>query len=560
MLTNKYSVNQMVAILAKHGLRNAIISPGSRNAPITLAFSAHKQIDCLSIVDERSAGFFALGIAQQSGIPVALVCTSGTALLNYAPALAEAYYQGVPLIAITADRPTEWIDQMEGQSIRQANIFNNYVKASFQFMQEPDNESGRRYNARITSEAFNMASGDNKGPVHINVPLQEPLYELTTDSFPEVNPIESVSFEKKLSEQVNRTLASDWNKYERKLILTGMNPFNKELNQLLERIADLDTVVVLTERTSNLHSERFMDCTDRIISSIDEIEIKDFKPDLLITIGRDVVSKKVKAFLRLNKPQEHWHIDSERNHLDTYQSLTRNIQVKPSVFFRDILPLLENRESGYYDLWKKKDELTEIRHQEFISSCMYSDLLVFNSLMKNIPEASQVQLANSTPVRYAQLIKPLKCLKYHSNRGTSGIDGAVSTAAGSAYISNEIVTLICGDIGFLYDSNGLWNNHLSKYLRVIVINNGGGGIFRFIDGPSDTEDIDTFFVTPHHVDIQKLVHAFGVKHYLCEDIEMLEQKLQKIYQPQQSAVVLEIKTPDQSNAQVLRNYFNHLKQ
>ncbi len=559
MLTDKYSVNQMVEIMAQLGLRHVIVSPGSRNAPITLAFSAHKEIECLSIVDERSASFFALGMAQQLRKPVAVVCTSGTAALNYAPALAEAFYQGIPIIAITADRPVEWIDQMEGQSIRQRDIFRNYVKASYEFIQEASDSDSLRYNARIASEAYNRSCSGSFGPVHLNIPLREPLYDMSSEGFPEQVAILNTDFERKLTEEAVKSLAAELYRSKRTLILTGMIPFDKELNQLLECLADQNSVVVLTERTSNLHGERFMDCTDRIISSLNENEIGDFKPDLLISIGRDVVSKKIKAFLRKNKPVQHWHIDEERTHLDTYQSLTKNIQVCPKSFIRDLLPFIRDNGSDYYSVWKQKDEQTENYHQQFLETCEYSDLKVFQRILNRIPENSQLQLASSTPVRYAQLFKPMRCLKYYSNRGTSGIDGAVSTAAGAAYMSDDFVTLITGDISFLYDSNALWNKHLNKNFRIIVINNGGGGIFRFIDGPEQASELDTYFVTPHLVDISKLVEAFGVKHYLCDHIEKLEQTLNLVYLDQDAPVVLEVKTPDRLNAKVLKDYFKNLK-
>lgn len=558
MTTDKTGIQTLVQICYSKGLRNVVLSPGSRNAPLSIAFNRQPGMECLVINDERSAAFFALGMAQQSRKPVALVSTSGTAVLNYAPAIAEAYYQSVPLLVLTADRPNEWIDQADGQSIKQSGIFANYIKASFELPQFDNNPNDQWFNDRIVSEAFNQSVSGRMGPVHINIPLVEPLYNTTPMIVPATKIIEIETVVHKLPDATVRKLAQEWNSHAKIMILTGMMQPDDALNALLRKVSYRDDTVILTETTSNLSGEFFFSCTDRIVGSIIPHEETQFAPDLLITIGNQIISKMVKSFLRKNKPKAHWHIDESGIAPDTFQSLTRIISVTPVEFFGSVNECLLMAKGNYREEWQKRDLRNEIRHQEFVSSTVYSDFKVFDKILRSIPEGSNLQLANSTPVRYAQLFKPTKRLTCHANRGTSGIDGCTSTAAGAAYESKIPVTLITGDIAFLYDSNALWNNHLPANLRIIVINNSGGGIFRFISGPSDVPELEAFFETPHNFTGEHIAKNFDIPYFYCDETNQLDKCLLMLHQDHGKAAVLEIKTPAKTSAEVLKSYFQYL--
>jgi 2-succinyl-5-enolpyruvyl-6-hydroxy-3-cyclohexene-1-carboxylate synthase len=560
MISEKAGIKNLVEICVQKGIEKIIISPGSRNAPLILAFSKHPGIECLSIVDERSAAFFALGIAQQSKKTVAIACTSGTATLNFAPAIAEAFYQKIPLLVLTADRPVEWIDQADSQTIKQNNIFSNYIKKTFQLPQKITSKDDIWYNDRIISEAINTCQFPDKGPVHINIPFTEPLYEGFEDKIKKPKIIETAFTETKLSEKQIKVLAAKWNKYDKKLILTGLLEPSSKLNQLLANISQDETVAILTETTSNLNYNNFLPCIDRIITTISNDEKNDFQPELLITLGSQIISKKIKAFLRKNKAIEHWHINPDVLHLDTYQCLTKNIPLTPVEFFSQLTNHIKHRQGEYFKTWKSRDIELEKKHEDFLSACEFSDMKVFETILKAIPENSNLQMGNSTPVRYIQLFKFKKQLTFNCNRGTSGIDGTVSTAAGAAFSSQKLTTLIVGDLGFFYDSNGLWNKYVSKNLKVIIINNGGGGIFRFIDGPSETEELEEFFVAEHNTNAENIAKTFNVNYFKANNQNGLKKALVDFYKPQEKAAILEINTPQKENAIILKNYFKHLKE
>jgi 2-succinyl-5-enolpyruvyl-6-hydroxy-3-cyclohexene-1-carboxylate synthase len=557
----KEHIKNLVDICYEKGLRNIVISPGSRNAPLTIAFNRHKKINCLSIIDERSAAFFALGMAQQLGEPVAVVCTSGTAALNYAPAIAEAYYQKIPLIILTADRPAEWIDQVDGQTIRQQNIFSNYIKKSFQLPQEPSHADDFWYASRIVSEAIETAKFPEFGPIHINIPLREPLYQIKEYPEKTYKTFETVTTQLSLPNTAVKQLTKEWKKAKKILIITGLLKPNEKINSSLNKIAEQNKVVVLTETTSNLFGENFNRSIDRLIISIEDEGPEDFIPDLLITIGGPIVSAKVKTFFRKNQPKKHWHINASNDYVDTFKCLTRIIPVAPE----QILPHFEIASatpSNYRELWINKDKKLFGIFRKFLDEIPFCDLKAFDLILNAVPKKTDVQLSNSTPVRYSNLFNTFakRNLFGYGNRGTSGIDGTISTAAGAAYASKKLTTVITGDLSFFYDSNALMNQHLPNNLRIVIINNGGGNIFRIIDGPGQTEELEQFFETKHNWSAEHIAKAFGVDFYLCKDAENLSKTLEKIYAPQyKKCCVVEIKTKGDLNSEILLRYFDYLK-
>jgi 2-succinyl-5-enolpyruvyl-6-hydroxy-3-cyclohexene-1-carboxylate synthase len=561
MTSDKKSAALLAEIFVKKGLKHIIISPGSRNAPVILSFASNPNISAFSIVDERSAAFFALGIAQQTNKTVAIACTSGTAALNYAPAIAEAYYQKIPLLVLTADRPEELIDQGDGQTIRQKNLYKNYIKGSFEISEDFNTEKEFNDAVRLINKAINLTIFPDKGPVHINLPFSEPIYnEVESNNWKVKNIRPRINFFD-LKEEDIISFAERWNKYGKKLIIAGkMNP-NTALSRLINKVADDPSVVVLSETTSNLNNGCSCPCIDRVVSTFLPGEAEAFKPELLVTFGGIVVSKMVKEFIRSNKPIEHWNIDPVDYRMNTYQCLSDGIQAEPFVFCSEMNKQNVPQKSNYKELWQERNSRSELRHKEFLKDCDYSDLKVFETILNAIPENSQLQLGNSTPVRYAQLFKTGKNLVSYSNRGTSGIDGTVSTAAGACHASNQLTTLIVGDLGFFYDSNALMNNYLSPRLRIIIINNSGGGIFRFIPGPDKTLHLQEFFETKHNWSAEHIAINFNVHYDSARNLSELTFLLQHFYDPIffDNPAILEIFTPNEKNAEILRSYFKYLR-
>ncbi len=553
------TVKALVDLCVENGIKEAVISPGSRNAPLIFSFSACQDIKCYTIVDERSAAFFALGMAQQLNRPVALVCTSGTAALNYAPAVAEAYYQQVPLVVISADRPQEWIDQADGQTIRQNNIYANYIKFSCTLPVDLDSPQNEWQLNRLVTDALFHATDSGCGPVHINIPLDEPLYGRAIYQPKKKKTALRIAAKKQLSEIEAQALLEKWNAAESVMILLGMLKPNEELSSLLSELAETKNVLVLTETTSNMLNSKFIQSIDKVLASINPEDMALYTPTLLITFDGQLTSKNIKTLLRQNKPKEHWHVSVAPNTPDTYRALTASVDVEPVDFLKLMLDNSAPKKSRYQDSWLiQKDKVVE-KHSYFIERLPWCDLRFFSLLKDYIPAQTAVQVANSTPIRYVQLFEEYNQFPFFANRGTNGIDGCTSTAVGAASVVDVSTLFITGDLSFYYDSNALWNSYLRPDFKIIVINNGGGGIFRYVSGAMSNEEMESFFEVKQDISCEHLVKGFGLKHYACESEDELLKVLPEFFANNNQASVLEVKTPRLENAKILKEYFNQLK-
>ena len=558
MTSDKKIVSLLADLFAKKGLENIVISSGSRNAPIILAFANHPEIKALSVIDERSAAFFAMGIAQQTQKGVAIACTSGSAVLNYAPAIAEAYYQKIPLLVLTADRPPHMIDIGDGQTLRQENIFGQFIKKSYSLPLDLSDEKDFAEVNLMINEAIDQLHYPEPGPVHINIPFDEPLYNMAERTVAGDIIDTSIAIPA-IDKDVENEFAKIWNQSKKIMILAGQASRSESLEEMLTILSGFPQVTVLTETTSNLAYPDFIDGIDNALTAIHREESPDFYPDFLVTFGGAIVSKKIKSFLRREKPGHHWHISTSGDKMDTYFALSQVVTEEPVAFFKKMLPELKKGESNYKNSWLQKKNLTDEGRKKYLDSIPYCDFKVFETLMEKMPEDSVLHLGNSTPVRYSQLFGSSKKFQYFSNRGVSGIDGQTSTASGMAFASNEINTLITGDLGFFYDSNALMNLNLTPNFKIIVINNGGGGIFRFIPGPDTSPQLEPFFVAKHSWKAEKLAAAFDVNYFKAENLQQLKEVLSQFYKNLSRPAILEIFTPGEENARVLRNYFSFLK-
>ena len=557
--SDKKIVEQLVNIFVAKGLEYIIISPGSRNAPLIIAFANHPKVKAISIIDERSAAFFALGMAQKIRKPVAIASTSGSATLNYAPAISEAYYQQIPLLVITADRPLEWIDQGEGQAIRQTSIYHNYIKTSINLPVDAYVDDDLWYAERLINSAINEAQSFPLGPVHINLPFREPIYEQKNIENHKAKIIDEIKGVAYLSESEWSNLLNRINRFSKILILVGTMEHNSRLERIFERLSEKGFVII-SETISNLSSDKFFSTIDRDITFSKNNELSSqLQPDLLITVGHSIISKRIKALLRNNPATEHWNIGFTYTPQDTFKSLTASIQTNEFAFFNEFEKRISKIDYTYYNIWAKLHQRRRLIHNKYIKSIQWSDFVVFNSIFSHIPNGIEIQLGNSTPVRYAQLFDfNVKCT-WHSNRGTSGIDGSSSTAVGYAYLHSQITLLITGDISFYYDSNALWNNYLSSKLRIIVINNRGGGIFRYIPGPDTTEQLEEFFETKQqNRTAGQLAKIHNIPYFSASNNADLLKQLKSFFDESSQAKILEVFTPNEKNSVVLREYFNQL--
>ncbi len=550
----------LARIFREKGLQTVVFSPGSRNAPLIRAFTAIPGLRILSVPDERSAAFFALGIALRTGRPTAIACTSGSAALNYAPAVAEAYYQHLPLLVLTADRPAEWIDQGDGQAIRQENLYANYIKKYFLYPQHVIGEDDVQYIMRLANEAFEESLLPEPGPVHINFPFTEPLYDFSPDLTTPVRIIRTTGKLPAPTATEVEELAHIWQESSKKMILTGQIPAGHAPESPLDVLAEDPSVILLTETTSNLHLESSIPGIDKVVGTVTEEEAELFAPDLLITVGGHIVSKMIKRFLRDHPPREHWHISPSGSRIDTFRSLTRTIKGNPEIFLQALAEVanVKHGKSEYALRWYERDRCSETRHAAFLKNVPFSDLKAFDIIFRGLPEESTLHLSNSTPVRYSQLYRMPKRFHFHCNRGVSGIDGCLSTAAGAALDAEEDTFLLTGDIAFFYDRNGLWHEHLSNKLKIILINNGGGGIFRFIEGPDTTGRLD-LFETPHRLTARHVAALHDIPYLEANDEKTLSENLGTI-STMPGPVILEVFTPREENGRILREYFGRLRE
>jgi 2-succinyl-5-enolpyruvyl-6-hydroxy-3-cyclohexene-1-carboxylate synthase len=553
-------VKALLEICAAKGVTHFVFSPGSRNAPIAVAVFNDKRFITKVIADERSAGFIAMGMALELGKPVVVCCTSGTAVLNYAPAVAEAHHQNIPLLVISADRPEEFIGQGEGQSINQKNALANFVNGSYHLPRTLIDKEAEWHTERLLNEAVDACYLGKPGPVHINMPFNEPLYG-TSEDLAAYHPkiITPLKGSNTLPDSELANLMEVWNGAEKKLILCGQMPNNKRLNHVLNQLADNDpSVVVVAENVSNLQGNRFITCVDRVIESINSQNQEQFTPDILITIGDAVVSKKVKTLLRKMPITHCWDVSENRHHYDTYQQLTHDIHTSPEYLFFEILKHKTVLESNFYSSWKTLDYKNKEAHNSFLSQAPYSDFTSFATVLDFIPEGVALHLSNSSVIRYTQLFDSIKDVVYYSNRGVSGIDGSTSTALGCSLVNHKVNVLITGDVSFFYDSNALWNKYLHSKFKIILINNSGGGIFRIIPGPSDTEILEEFFETKQSYSAEHLCKTFGLEYLFADSIETLEQQMEPFLTSFDAPMLLEIQTPNALNAEVLKDYFKHI--
>jgi 2-succinyl-5-enolpyruvyl-6-hydroxy-3-cyclohexene-1-carboxylate synthase len=549
----KAHISILPVLLKAKGIEQVVISPGSRNAPLIQVFHRNFGESCMSIVDERSAAYFALGLAVSSKKPVAILTTSGTAVLNLGPALAEAYYQGVPLLAITADRPAEWIDQEDNQTIRQNRIFRN-IKKGFELPVQVNTEEDLWLAERIINEAANMSMTGKPGPVHINVPLREPLYELLpkVDNYRIIDETETSIF------RFPEKLKAKFQHAKSILIVAGQLQKDEHVFKSMAMILEDKRICMTAEPISNLTALDGVVNADLILAAQPE-KYGELIPDLILYLGGQVISKNVKLFLRKIKNCEQWVVSPGGNYTDTFKGLGTVIKADVGHFIEYLATLrIEGGEGlNFQEKCISLFDAAKNKIKNSIEKLGYSDLTTFYALSKKITSSDIVFIGNSSIVRLFQIFSTQAAVVY-SNRGTSGIDGCLSTAAGIARNSEGDVYAILGDLSFLYDSNGLWNAQLPNNLKIIVINNNGGGVFSLLEGPSSLDAFEPFFKASHQVQISKLCEAYQVKYYFCTSIAELDHTF-AVIKAYNNTVLLEIKTPEEDNTIIFRKFIEQLK-
>lgn len=560
-MNNKYTTHQQVTtlleLLKEQGITDIVLSPGSRNAPLLVAVQREEAFRKQIILDERSAAFYALGIAQQTANPVALVCTSGSALLNYAPAIAEAYYQGVPLLVLSADRPPEWLNQDDSQTIEQYRVLAPFVKASYQLPVRYDRTNDHWYTNRMVNEAVNCARTAQMGPVHINIPLEEPLYEFTDHTPPHERIVTPFGVEATLSAATIAEIEQQLQHARKVMVIAGFHAPDTELSRTLLQLSRKG-VVVITETISNLLIEGAISQIDRTLAVIPECDRAAYAPDLLIAIGGAVVSRQIKAFIRTHSPRALWYIGIRHAIPDCYQRITHYAQCDAIRFLEVMEKQTVTLSFSFQAKWIKAAQIANIRHHAYLKSLDWCDLKLFELLTRELPKGWNIQASNSTPIRYLQLFDLPSYRRMDCNRGTSGIDGSTSTAIGAATVADEDTLFITGDNSFLYDSNALAIRPLPHRFKAIVIDNGGGAIFRFLPGSSGMECVDSLFKIDHQLNIAQLVAVYGITTLVAEHEEEFTHALKTLFTLKHQAAILIVRTATVDSGAILKDYFHYL--
>lgn len=553
MYSDKKSILQLVALLKAHSVKKMVLCPGSRNAAIVHTLVQIEDFTCYSVTDERSAGFFAIGLSLQGGGPVVVCCTSGSALLNLHPAVAEAYYQQIPLIVISADRPAAWIGQMDGQTLPQPNVFGELVKMSVN-LPEVNTEEDEWYCNRLINEAILETTHHGKGPVHINVPISEPIYRFTTKELPEVRIISRYQglnvYDRDYKELIDKL-----NKANKRMILVGqMNliyEFDKKyIKPLYKQFAWLNEHLA-NQTTPGLPIRNF----DVAVSAMDDIRQAQMAPDLLITYGGHIISKQMKKYLRNHPPREHWHISPDGKVADLFGCLTTVIEMDPFEFLEKIAFLLEGNPTNYPLMWENWCKTIPE------PTLPYSQISVTGDLIKNLPVPCALHLANSSTVRYAQLFKLPSEVEVCCNRGVNGIEGSLSSAIGYATASTKTNFMVIGDLSFFIDMNALWLSHYHHNLRILLLNNEGGEIFHTLPGMDKSAKSRAFITAEHHTSAKGWAEERGFQYLKATNAEEWQDALQVFVSPEEHSnpILLEVFTDKGEDTRLLREYYKSLK-
>jgi 2-succinyl-5-enolpyruvyl-6-hydroxy-3-cyclohexene-1-carboxylate synthase len=533
-------IAELAPVLEQMGARQVVLAPGSRNAPLIQLFTSLEPFSCHSIVDERSAGYVALGMARQTGEPVVVVCTSGTAVLNLSPAVAEAFHQHLPLVLLTADRPREKVAQFNNQVTDQRAPYFNHSKGFFEFPAQVRTREELQSGVYALEELLKEAVRGPQGPVHVNLPLAEPLYVPLPG--PVLSPIknEGKANEPKFGEELS---IPELDLPGRKvLILAGMGKGLKEIRLAMEQLMGRGQVAVVAENISNLVSEHFVSVPELVLAGADPDELKELVPDVVITFGQQMVSKRMKLFVNSLEKAVFMQIPSGVPVHDWLAGLGGKPGKKIDNFFQ------RN--------WLDLQEREVLRASAYLGEAPYCNLVAVQRILERVPEGTVVHLGNSATIRNSQLVRARSGLIYCSNRGTSGIDGCVSAAVGSAMVSDALHLLIVGDLSFVYDSNALWNKNFPENLKIVILNDGGGGIFRLLDGPDSMEFFEEFSVTHHPVSLELLSQSFGRNFLRVEGMDRLDEQLESLFSGGGSLSVLEVDTTSAENSRIFKELFS----
>jgi 2-succinyl-5-enolpyruvyl-6-hydroxy-3-cyclohexene-1-carboxylate synthase len=551
-MTKLEPFQQLARLCLRKGVENVIICPGSRNAALTIAFTAEKGLKCYSISDERSAGYIALGMALQTGKTSVIICTSGTAALNFAPAVAEAYFQEIPLLVLTADRPSEWVHQYDGQTIFQENVYGKHVKKAFSWSEKQE-VNDIKFASKISNEALSICQSQPLGPVHINIPISEPFYPEKVTEIKEEWEVDYLgnNFQSIDTELFNSVLL----KYPKRLLVIGQQ-HNESVKKQANVFAEKFGFVLLADTIGNVDGG--IKNHDQFLKHANKAPLV---PDLLLSTDMSLISKSLKMMLRNGVIKEHWHIQDNPAYIDPFRSVNKKVELTPSLFFEQLADCQSiSINEAYQNAWFYLENKSEKDIQTYFETPNFSEFHILKELLVQIPDNSIIHSGNSMSIRYINSLQRFidRSVMIYCNRGTSGIDGSLSTALGQALNTKQNVYCILGDVSFQYDKNALWNRYLPDNLKIIILNNAGGIIFSMIDGPKKQDSFQDFFRTEQPNKADLLAQEYGLTYFSIKKEDEVSDKISSFLKTKEKCI-LEIFTDYELNGEVFKKYFEFEK-
>lgn len=541
-MSNASSTNnfcrQVANLCFQHGVRHAVLCPGSRSAPLALAFLRHEGIQCFILSDERSAANTSLGIVQSTQNPIVIISTSGTAAINFHPAIAEAFFARVPFIALTADRPSEWLGQNDNQAVFQENLYGKHVAYAANLGPDYNMDDTQWAAERKVNEALITAKRKQQ-PVHLNFQFREPFYADYEEKF---YPARFISNPEPVFSEVISfgDLKPEYLSGKKVMLLCGMHAPDEALSAVISALSSIKNLVCLTDVTSNQSSTN----TIRWFDIIAEQRELNLLPDVLLTIGGPVVSKSLKNFLKTEGVKTgHWHISTEEFAPDTFKKLRRHINSKPEIFLKWLFNSEVDFNADFQQAWNMLQDQITTKWKAQKDSISASETGIVATIQESLPPNSILHLGNSLAIRHVNSFPVFNGdIHVFSNRGTSGIDGSVSTCVGHSLVSERTNILLVGDLSFIYDSNGLWNNYVKSNLKIIILNNHGGRIFHAVEGAASQPELEEYFVTHQPLKCEHLVKQFRGE-YLSIQPDKIKEGLAWLYEDKTTFAVLEIESP-----------------
>ena len=560
MYSNKENVNILTSLLLEYGVSDAVVCPGSRNAPIVHNLSVCEAIRCRPVTDERSAVFYALGLAIATKRPTVVCVTSGSALLNAMPAVAEAAYQHVPLIVISADRPQQWIDQLDGQTIPQPDALGRFVRKAVQ-LPEPHNDEERWLCRRLVNEAMHLATCRLGAPVHINVPISEPLFEFNIEQLPQLSRFNNIK--RAVFKDASMDMPDAFHEAKRPMIVIGQLAHGTVSHEKIRSLSE--KYVVMSEPLSNpsymtIHFDEAIRYIVSDNSSIndDEDDKTAYYPDYVVYVGDTLVSKPARHFLRNTKAPSCLITPDAADIHDPLMTLTDIVECDTMSINALLASLCDAPDTDercrFHDRW-----------QSFLDACAahadayapeYSQMATvkyFEEQLADLDIDICVHYANSSAVRLACIYAQhyVWC-----NRGVNGIEGSLSTAAGFSLATHDMTVCVIGDLSFFYDQNALWNSNLRGNLRIILLNNRGGGIFRQLPGLSDSPAADDLVMASHENTAQGICTQNDIGYLSAKNMdEMQIGVVTLLTRESERPMLLEVFTDSNDDIKALEKYF-----